>query len=204
MLFGKERKKESEQLLNRVRELLDPASMVDYNVYIEETANMFINAGEEGTDVLYDCLNDVFTLRGQNMYHLLRLAYKVILHTKDTRLISILEKILKESRNLVKGYPTPLSWMPALHTDIAGGGKYGWSDGTWIPITHTIAEFLLELFPQLPTELQVEHRERLSQAINYHVEEWESVLERSDYKGAVKKDINYWKSLNAKLPNKEV
>lgn len=199
--LSERQKPNPEELHDKVRELLDPLSILEWDEYIEETAKMFINAEEKGIDTLYNCLNDVFILRARNMDLLLKVAYKVILHTKDAHLISILEKILYDGRNLVEGYPTPPTWMPDLETDIAVEGKYGWSDGIWIGVAHAIAEFLLELLPQLPTGLQAEHADRLLQATNYHIERWGSVLERATYKKAVEKDINYWKSLKAKIPN---
>ena len=111
---------------------------------------MFINAGGKGIGILYDCLKDVFYARARNTPLLLNVVFKVILYTKDTHLISILETILQYGRNLVKGDPKPPAWAPTLDTDISGGGKYGWGDEIWIPIAHKVAEFLVELLPQLP------------------------------------------------------
>ena len=190
------------ELLDRVRTMLDTSSMFG-SQYVEETANKFIHAGEEGIDVLQSCLNDVFRLRASTMGYLLSVAYKVVKDTKDLRLLSILERVLREGRDLVEGYPRPPAWMPTLKTDIAGEGKYGWSDGTWIPITHKVAEFLLEVLPELPTEVQAERGERLSQAMDHHIQRSKAVRERATYKEAVDKEIEYWKSLRAKLTGKE-
>jgi hypothetical protein len=133
------------------------------------------------------------------MWTLIYVAEKVARHTTDARLFSTLEKILVECSDLVSGYPTPPTWMSKLRPVIVGGGQYGWDDGTWIHVAHSIAEFLLDAGPRLPAEVSAEHTQRLSQATNHYIEKLESIRKRIGYQEPLERELNYWKSLKAKL-----
>lgn len=191
-----------EMLLDRVRQLLDPSSILERE-YAGKTVKAFVEAGDVGTETLHHCLRDAFRIRAGTMESLLPVAHGVAQERKDPGLISILEEILREGRHLVVADSLQrLPWMPKLRPEIVGGGKYGWSDGTWMPIARRTAEFLLQLVPQLPPELQAEHAERLSEAIDHHITRWKEVRQKASSTGFVDQEIDYWSSLKGKLLNR--
>jgi hypothetical protein len=151
----------STELLSCINSYLDPASALSS----EDVIKKFSSAGKEGVDVLCRCLNDVFSTRAE-MWSLLYVAREINQSEMDVQLISTFERILVECPDIVKGYPKPPAWMPSLRPLLMGGGQYGWDDGTWLRIAHSLAEYLLDIIPQLPADLSAEHAEKLSQAIN--------------------------------------
>jgi hypothetical protein len=159
----------------------------------------FSSAGKEGIDVLCRCLNDVFSTRAE-MWSLLYVAREINQSEMDVQLISTFERILVECPGIVKGYPKPPAWMPSLRPLLMGGGQYGWDDGTWLRVAHSLAEYLLDIIPQLPADLSAEHAEKLSQGINHYIEKLEILRGHTTLKENLEKEINYWKSLKAKFP----
>lgn len=192
---------QANEYLDEIKKIVDPSS-----AFASEAANEIIlkskDDGEIIVGVLDSCLNEVFATRAE-MSLLIYTAREVAQTTLDLRLISTLEKILVEGSELRNGRPTPPTWMPQLRPVIAGEGRYGWDDGTWIKVAHPIAESLLDIVPKLTAKASTKHSHNLANAINHYIARLKGVRGSAYNEDALEKEISYWQSLASRVESLE-
>ena len=188
----------TEKIIAQTRFLMDRGNIFDRHEEQQKLVNLVLDSGEEGVQTFIRCFSDAFAMRAHPFHSVWSCALEIAQKTNNERLLGLIEQVVREGGDLVTGYPEPPSWFPAMETDIAGGGRFGWSDGTWIPVAHKGAEFIRDTIAHLPQDKQPAHLENLKSICQYRAERWRSVKSRGpadpDF---VDSEIKYWEEFPA-------
>jgi hypothetical protein len=188
-IFGRSN---TEKIFAQTRLLMDRETIIDPPVEKKKLVDLVLSSGDEGIETFIRCFSDTFAMRPPDFFPILLCAQEIAKKTKNEKIFELIEQVVKEGGDLVTGYPKPPSWFPKLETDIIGGGKFGWGDGTWIDLAHVGAEFIRDNISLLPTEKQTKHQKILKAVCIYRAEKWKAVKSRAANPGFVDKEIKYW------------
>ena len=202
---------DTEKIFTQIRLLLDRDSIIDPAVEKKKLVDLVLSSEDKGIEAFIQGFSDCFAMRAHDFFPILLCAQEIAKKTKNEKIFDLIEKVVMEGSDLVTGSPKPPSWFPTLETDIVGGGKFGWSDGTWIDLAHVGAEFIRDNLSLLPMDQQTIHQKNLKTICIYRAEKWKAVKSRAANPSFVETEIKYWEEIlnnpgskEAKIPNSTV
>ena len=144
---------DTEKIFTQIRLLLDRDSIINPVVEKKKLVDLVLSSEDKGIETFIQGFSDCFAMRAYDFFPILLCAQEIAKKTKNEKIFELIEKVVKEgSESELTGSPKHPSWFPTLETDIVGGGKFGWSDGTWIDLAHVGAEFIRDNLSLLPMD----------------------------------------------------
>jgi hypothetical protein len=188
----------TEKIVAQTRVLMERGNFINRHEEQRNLINLVLESGEEGIVAFIQCFSDAFAMRAHPFFSVWHCALEIAQKTNNERLFELIALVVRDGGDLVTGPFQPPSWFPAMETDIAGGGRFGWGDDTWIPVAHEGAEFLRDNIGRLPLDKQPAHLQDLKSICQYRADRWNAVKSQGPADPEfVEKEITYWEEFPA-------